>query len=193
MLRQLAAAQATDCVSAVARVEHQLARCEGQMQQVTLDLARHLELSFADLLTVVRPSGQQLLVDKQGHKLVRPGRVEGGPAACLRLPALGVAAWHAPERWGVLSSSWVTCICASVPHPLPSSFPTPQGYLEFDSLNKIDVLLRELPDSYASKQHAVAHGVDLCFCYANPIPGAAGLLLACLGCCAVVAAERLDG
>ncbi|EFN51283.1 hypothetical protein CHLNCDRAFT_141219 [Chlorella variabilis] len=105
VLRQLAAAQATDCVSAVARVEHQLARCEGQMQQVTLDLARHLELSFADLLTVVRPSGPPLL-----------------------------------------------------------------GYLEFDSLNKIDVLLRELPDSYASKQHAVAHGVDLCFCYANPIP-----------------------
>jgi len=46
-----------------------------------------------------------------------------------------------------------------------------QGYLEFDSLHSIDVLLQELPDSYASKQQAQQHGLDLCFCYANPIPG----------------------
>jgi hypothetical protein len=47
-----------------------------------------------------------------------------------------------------------------------------QGYLEFDSLHKMDHLLEELPDSYASKQAAAQRGMDLCFCYANPIPGA---------------------
>jgi hypothetical protein len=46
-----------------------------------------------------------------------------------------------------------------------------QGYLEFDSLHKMDHLLEELPDSYASKQAAAQHGMDLCFCYGNPIPG----------------------
>ena len=59
----------------------------------------------------------------------------------------------------------------SHPHPtLPP--PPPQGYLEFDEgLTRMDSLLAELPDSYASKGAALARGMDLCFCYANPIPG----------------------
>jgi hypothetical protein len=63
--------------------------------------------------------------------------------------------------------------CSTCPSS-PPRVPIPQGYLEFDSLNKVDVLLRELPDSYASKQAARQLGVDLCFCYANPIPGGRG-------------------
>lgn len=35
----------------------------------------------------------------------------------------------------------------------------------------MDQLLGELPDSYASKQQAQRYGLDLAFCYANPIPG----------------------
>jgi hypothetical protein len=38
---------------------------------------------------------------------------------------------------------------------------------------EVSVLLGELPDSYRSKRQAQQQGVDLCFCYANPIPGAA--------------------
>lgn len=57
--------------------------------------------------------------------------------------------------------------------PVPPVCPAVlQGYLEFDSLHKMDHLLEELPDSYASKQAAAQRGMDLCFCYANPIPGA---------------------
>jgi hypothetical protein len=45
-----------------------------------------------------------------------------------------------------------------------------QGFLEFDSLDTISTILEELPDSYASKGEALQHGLELLFCYANPIP-----------------------
>lgn len=41
----------------------------------------------------------------------------------------------------------------------------------FEGLDRVDVLLQELPDSYASKAAAALRGLDLAFCYANPIPG----------------------
>ncbi|KAL4422788.1 hypothetical protein ABPG75_008985 [Micractinium tetrahymenae] len=111
--RDLAAALARDAGEAIRRAEHDLARNATQRQATQLELGRQYELRFADLLTVVRPAGQELVVDRRGHKL---------------------------------------------------------GCLLFDSLHKIDVLLAELPDSYASKQQAEQCGLDLNFCYANPIP-----------------------
>ena len=50
------------------------------------------------------------------------------------------------------------------------SHPRLQGYLEFDSLHKADSILSELPSSYVSKREAELHGLDIAFCYANPIP-----------------------
>jgi hypothetical protein len=70
---ELAAAEAADSAAAAARVHHELLRTAAQRQQAEAELRQQLELSFGDLLTVVRPAGERLLVDKPGHKLVSPG------------------------------------------------------------------------------------------------------------------------
>ncbi|GAB4813310.1 hypothetical protein N2152v2_000356 [Parachlorella kessleri] len=44
------------------------------------------------------------------------------------------------------------------------------GHCEFDNLDQISTILEELPDTYASKLEAQRHGLQLVFCYANPIP-----------------------
>ena len=54
-------------------MHHELLRTAAQRQQAEAELRQQLELSFGDLLTVVRPAGERLLVDKPGHKLVSPG------------------------------------------------------------------------------------------------------------------------
>ncbi|KAL4857411.1 hypothetical protein ACK3TF_002287 [Chlorella vulgaris] len=113
LARQITEARAEDRLRCVQGLHHAMARCDTQSRQLAAELAQHLELSFADLLTVVRPAGQQLVVDTPGYKL---------------------------------------------------------GWLEFDALLEVSVLLGELPDSYRSKRQAQQQGVDLCFCYANPIP-----------------------
>ena len=43
-------------------------RCPLQLEAA---LGQQQELSFSDLLTVLRPAGQRLIEDKEGHKLVR--------------------------------------------------------------------------------------------------------------------------
>lgn len=45
-----------------------------------------------------------------------------------------------------------------------------QGCLSFDGLDRTNALLAELPDTYASKRDAVERGLDLVFCFANPLP-----------------------
>ena len=70
---ELAAAEVTDYAAAAAWVHHQLLRTETQRQQAEAELRQRLELNFGDLLTVVRPAGERLLVDKPGHKLVSLG------------------------------------------------------------------------------------------------------------------------
>jgi hypothetical protein len=70
--QELAAAEAADALNTAAQVQHQLLRNATQQQQVEAALhQQQQEPHFADLLTVVRPAGQRLIEDKEGHKLVR--------------------------------------------------------------------------------------------------------------------------
>lgn len=167
-----------------------------------MELGRQYELSFADLLAVVRPTGQELVVDTQGHKLVG-GSAGGWMCVCVcwgswwwwwwcgwggggegRAGAARARAVVRPGPWLLLSLQSEHSARAAEQglfvgpwggppqrRAIPPSPSRGQGCLTFDSLHRIEVLLDELPDSYASKQQAQECGLDLAFCYANPIPG----------------------
>lgn len=60
-----------------------------------------------------------------------------------------------------------------------------RGCLHFTGLDRTDNLPQELPDSYAAKQRVALHGLDLVFCFANPVPVMPHVSLACSVCCVV--------
>lgn len=45
-----------------------------------------------------------------------------------------------------------------------------KGYLDFERISQVDSLMAELPQSYRLKREIERHGIDLVFCYANPVP-----------------------
>jgi hypothetical protein len=78
---RLAGMQGLGSLPAVLAVQHEVALCERRASQLAAELSRLPELAFADLLTVVRPAGQQLVVDRPGHKLVGAVPPAGSSAA----------------------------------------------------------------------------------------------------------------
>jgi hypothetical protein len=81
--------------------------------RVSHELQEGSPLGFADLLTVLRPSGHRYIISRPGHY---------------------------------------------------------KGYLDFERISQIDSLMAELPQSYRLKREIERYGVDLVFCYANPVP-----------------------
>ena len=45
-----------------------------------------------------------------------------------------------------------------------------RGYLQFEGLHRVDSLVAELPDSYLANREAARRGLDITFCFANPVP-----------------------